>query len=298
MRGVLATAHFREIGMGVCRDTPAGERCVLVPIDESVRANLVSMLHHTYEQLEGDRDEYELTQKYAGKEKLTLRTSSPVADRAKDLYSAKNIPTDSHSLDRPSDIAYYFAVFRYASGQRVLGVRRAAQFKGMLTARNRLVRMIDETLRVVDDPVFRLDLDFDYLVEEQQILILRPSGFEYTASIEAYVEQAVAANIEDLGRTLPFVDFASLEPFVRSHKRAARMVAALRSRADLGNISKSKLRRVCKDNGVVVQQKAGKLVPALGHEDSFLKILDRRRYTVSLIDNEDERYEAENRRGI
>jgi len=287
--------EIKSIEMGVCKDTENEEGCFLVPIDDSVRLSLVSMLHDTYDQLEGDREEYELTQKYGAKGNLVLSTSNPASAAALELYAVTNLPTNPYALDSPEDVVYYFAFFRTAEGSKVLGVRRATQFKSILKARNRLLQMIDETLRSVDEPIFRLDVDFDYLIEPEQILILRPSGFEYTAGIEEYVAQAILANIADLGAILPFVDFEALIPFVQSHKRAARTIAALRSRADLAAISRSRLRAACKVNNVEVRQRAGKLLPLAGNENLFLQVLDRRLYTSNLIDNQSERYEAANR---
>jgi len=298
MTNNISISQFRSIEMGICRESGDAEACVLLPIDVSVRENLVEMLYETYAQLEGEKEEYELTQKYSSKEKLRLDSASAVAAKARDLWAAKNLPIDPRALDHPSDILYYFSIFRYRSGGKVLGVRRATQFKGILRARNRLVRMIDDTLHVLDDQVFRLDLDFDYLVEADQVLIVRPVGFEYTAGVESFAEEAIGLNLDDLGRTLTFIDFEPLAPFVLSHKRAARLVAALRSRSDLEHISKSKLAKVCRDNGVIVRQRAGKLVPEVGHEEGFLQILDRRRYNITLVASTVERYEAQNRRAV
>jgi len=298
MNSRIRSASLKNVEMGVCKDMPEGERCFLIPIDDSVRDNLESMLWTTYDQLEGQREDYELTQKYAAKENLVIRSSSPLSQRGRELYETTNIQTNSRALDDPSSVLYYFAFFRYRGGDKVLGVRRAAQFKVVLSARNRLVRMVDETLRVVDDPVFRLDLDFDYLVEPEEISIIRASGFEYTVSMAGYVEEAIESNIEELGRTIPFIDFESLTPFVQSHKRAARVVAALRSREDLARISKRKLVKMCRENNINLVNRRGVLSPAAGHEDSLLKLLDRRRYVISLIEDEYERYEAENRRTV
>jgi hypothetical protein len=74
-----------------------------------------------------------------------------------------------------------------------------------------------------------------------------------------------------------------------------RLVAAIKSRPDLVNISKRCLRSECRQAGLKIEQKDGKLVPAEGSEMGFLMLLDRRRYTVTLIERTPETYEAPSR---
>ena len=74
-----------------------------------------------------------------------------------------------------------------------------------------------------------------------------------------------------------------------------RLVAAIKSRADLTSISKKHLSSECKKSGIKVTQKDGKLLPAEGSEMAFLNMLDRRRYTVTLISKTPETYEAPSR---
>jgi len=101
-----------------------------------------------------------------------------------------------------------------------------------------------------------------------------------------------------MGVSLPTFGFDSIALFVAGHKRAARIVAALRARDDLASTSATNFRRECVRSGVSVQMIDGRLCPEDGHELAFLQMLDRRRYAISLISGVWEQYEASSRKGV
>jgi hypothetical protein len=72
--------------------------------------------------------------------------------------------------------------FRDNLGRKVIGVRQATQFKGAFKAH--FMSVIDDTLRMVPDRVFKLDNQFDFLITAQHVYILHPAGFERVAEIE------------------------------------------------------------------------------------------------------------------
>jgi hypothetical protein len=134
------------------------------------------------------------------------------------------------------------------------------------------------TFRAVDDHVFKLDRDFDLVIFDGNVLINRVAAFELLAEIDEEVQAAAVENAQQqLEQTLPFVEFGGISAYVGEHRRAARVVAALRVRDDLGETSVKNLKRECKRSGVRVREEDGKLVREPGYEMPFLQMLDRRR---------------------
>lgn len=301
MSGQFDFDDISSVEFGVCIDTDEGTEHKLVPINNNVKQALKDMLSSTVTQLSGegslsDINVYEPSEKYASKELVRTPLTDEMNSSLKGIYDATNIPTDPTSLANPEIIVYYFAIFHDNQGNKLLAIKRALQFRGIVKAGNIILRMIDETLDIVEDNVFKLDKDFDYFICDDAIYILRPSAFEYTADIELYVLQKASDNALDLATTISFLDCENLSKYVKGHKRAARLLASVRTRSDLDKTSPKKLKKACKDNDIELVTKNGKIAPAPGHEMGFLQMLDRRRYTLSLTDDGNELYEATGRR--
>ena len=285
----------------VCYDTTDGEVYWQIPVDAEVQGALGDMLRKTVEALDpaGDAmDAYEPAQKYSSEERLVASNGEPHMDKLRALHALQNIQTNAGVIRETQRLAFYFAVFRDAQSRKIVAVRRATQFKGVVKARNRLISLVDDTLKLVADDVFKLDNDFDYLVFHDKTWILRPTGFEYTAALEEAISAQAAAITEELSKSVPCVDFARLIEFVGGHKRAARLISSLRTRSDLHLTSIKMLKKGCKSNGIEFETKGGKVYPKEGSEMAFLELLDRRRYTVELIEEQEEFYVAPNRRNV
>jgi hypothetical protein len=283
----------------VCLDADGGEQFWQVPVDGDVQEALQEMLGSTVIQLQLDSDvpQFEPGEKYAAIEPSVVPLDAEYMEKVRSIYEADHFDTNADALSEVSELAFYFAAFHDNEGRKLLGIRRASQFKGIVHARNRLVSVIDDTLKLIDRNVFRLDQDFDYLVSETTVLILRPSGFEYTAAVEGAMSEHASEMLESLNNTVACVDFASLQDFVASHRRAARLVASLHARADIDQTSPKLLKRGCKANQIGFTVTDARICPQEGSEMAFLEYLDRRRYPVNLIDEEQEYYVAASRRG-
>jgi Kiwa protein KwaB-like len=145
---------------------------------------------------------------------------------------------DTGALADPKKIVYYFGVFRDNRGRKLTGVRQATQFKGAF--KGRFLSVIDDTLRIVTDRVFKLDDQFDFLITAQYVYILHPAGFERIADIEEFASAKAYERTLALGATVKFIDFGGLADYVAKHKRGARLVAALNGRNDLHTIKRAK----------------------------------------------------------
>lgn len=288
--------HIQTVEFGVCMGSEDGESYRIVPADQSVQSALIEMLRATMSQLfnaEERIDDFSPAGKYSSTERLKLSLDSDLVTKHKAVFESENLQTDTHGLADPGKIISYFAVFRDNAGSKLMGFRRAAQFKGVV--KKNLITLLNDTLKIVEDHLFKLDNDFDFVIYDNQILIWRPSGFIFTAGMDEHIAASAAKNVNEVAKAVTFVDFTSLKGFVSKHKLSMRLIAAIRSRDDLAAISKRRLKAECKEAGLKVSDVKGMLSPQEGSEYGFLMLLDRRRYTVTLIEKKPETYEAPSR---
>lgn len=272
---------------------------VQVPVDENVQAALVEMAHETQSAMLNETAnprQYEPSEKYAAKEHLTLSLDDDLVAELKTLHNAVNLAEDAGAFDQITDCFAYFTKLTDNNGNRITAVRRSTQFKTLIKKRNKLIRWADNTLEVLDDTIFKLDNDFDFLIHNDVIYILRPSGLEFTAQLQGAVMAAVPDNVAAIAEEIEFVDFDSISAYAQSHPRAARYIASIKSQSGAHNVNKNKLSSYCQSTNVVVTEVDEKIHVDDSQVLAFLEILDRRRYQIDLVeDAEPEIYRAPSR---
>jgi hypothetical protein len=292
----LAQVQVTEFGVG--REGDSGQSFFAVPVDAEVQQALREMAAETWRRMtdgDGEPAPYEPSEKHAATEYLYLPLTDDMAEAVRNLHQVTNLAIDSSALAEPGDVFAYFGRFTDMKGRRLTALRRATQFKGVLKSKNRLVRMIDDTLKIIEDTVFRLDNDFDVLVDSSNVHILRPSGFEFAGKLQQAILDAVPENVKAIRKDIAFVNFDGIEAYAAGHPRAARYLASIRGQAETKNIDKGLLKRACKQTGVEVSELKGKIFVSGGHELGFLEVLDRRRYELELVKGQPERFKAASR---
>jgi hypothetical protein len=295
----LDNVSVTEFGVG--RDDGNGQTFVAVPVGADVQAALREMVQATWNAMQEDNGEpakYEPAEKHGSTEYLYLPLNDDLAAPIRALHESTQLDIDAEALSDPADVFCYFARLIDTKGRRLTALRRATQFKGVLRSKNRLVRMLDDTLRIIEDTVFKLDNDFDLLTDGANLHILRPSGFEFAGQLQQAILDAVPENINAIRKDLAFVEFDGIEAYAATHPRAARYLASILSLDETASIDKSLLKKLCKQTGVELSESKGKLKIADGHEMGFLEVLDRRRYEISLVKDSAERYRAASRKKI
>jgi hypothetical protein len=293
----LGNVTVTEFGVG--RDDGDGQTFVAVPVDADVQGALHEMVQATWDAMQKDEDglaKYEPSEKHGSTEYLYLPLADEMTSSVRELHEATNLDIDGGALDEPADVFCYFARLTDKRKRRLTALRRASQFKGVL--KKHLIRFVSDSLKLIDDDVFKLDSDFDLLVDSANVHILRPSGFEFAGKLQQAILEAVPENIKAIRKDLAFVDFDGIEAYAGKHPRAARYLASIRGQEETRNIDKSLLKKLCKQTGVDVAEAKGKVIVTDGHEMAFLEVLDRRRYEVSLVKEKPERYRAASRRKI
>jgi hypothetical protein len=293
----IQNVKVTEFGVG--RDDGDGETFVAVPVDADVQAALREMVQATWDAMQRDEDgpaKYEPSEKHGSTEYLYLPLGDGMASSVRDLHEAANLDIEATALDDASDVFCYFARLTDKKKRHLTALRRATQFKGVL--KKRLIRFVTDSLRLIEDRVFKLDSDFDLLVDSANVHVLRPSGFEFAGKLQQAILDAVPANIKAIRKDLTFVVFDGIEEYAAKHPRAARYLASIRGQDETKSVDRAALKSLCKRTGVEVTESKGKVAVSAGHEMGFLEVLDRRRYEVSLVKEKPERYRAASRRKI
>lgn len=284
---------------GVGRDQGNRQTFVSMPVDADVQEALREIVSATWQAMQkdtGDPPRYEPSEKHGSTEYLQLPLNDDLAAPIRELHEAVNLPLDADALADPDTVFCYFARMTDKKGCRLTALRRATQFKGVL--KSRLLRFVTDSLKLIEDRVFKLDSDFDLLVDAQNVHILRPSGFEFSGQLQEAILKAVPKNVAAIQKDLAFVDFAAVQDYAGAHPRAARYLASIRAQKETKNIDRSALKKLCKDTGVEVWESKGKLIVDSGHIMGFLEVLDRRRYELELVKGSPERFRAASRRKI
>lgn len=278
-------SNVSSVEFGVGRDERSERLFYCIPIDKGVSGALKEMSEATRDALNkhsASKARYEPAEKHAGVEYLTVPLRDKLADSLRDLQTANNLPLRKDALKNPDLIFCYFARFTDRNGKRLTALRRAMQFKGILRTRG-LIRFDTDALKLVEDNVFKLDSDFDLLIDNKSIHILRPASFEFAGQLQEAVMSAVPINVAKLRKDMGFVRFASIETYARMHPRAARYVASICSMKEAKNIDKDLLLSLCKRSGIRVTEADGQLSVDDEYVIDFLDVLDRRRYEVALV---------------
>ena len=288
-----------EFGIG-CGNEDDNFTIVFVPVDGGVQSALREMVEATWQAMQQHTEEparYEPSEKHASKEYLYLLVNDPMVKLLLDLHEAANLPINA-ALDDPSAISFYFARLTDNQGRRLTAIRRAVQYKGLLNKKNRLIRLADDTLELVSDTVFKLDNDFDLLIDSEHLHILRPRSFEIIAQLRQVILEAVPRNIQEIQQQLPFVNLSRVEDYASNHPRAAQYLASICAQGWATNIDKDKLKSLCENTDVGIEEANGCIAVTDGHVLSFLEVLDRRRYEIELVRDTPERFRAASRSQI
>ncbi len=284
----LTNVKLTEFGVGV-----------YVPVDAGVQAALREMAADTWSSMQEESDDpprYEPSEKHAGEEYVYLPLDDELSAPLKALHQAVNLVPNANVLADPGSVFCYFARLTDRKGRHLTALRRATQFKGVL--KNRLIRLANDALKIIEDKVFKLDTDFDLLIDEANVHILRPSGFEFVGQLQSAVLEAVPQNIKLIQKDIGFVDFDGIAAYAARHPRAARYLASIRGQKESKNIDKRKLKELCNATGVEIHEVSGKVVVDDDHVMGFLEVLDRRRYEIELVKDAPERYRAASRQPL
>lgn len=268
-----------------------------VPIDLSVSHSLKEMVRGTVKAMQEVAESpspYEPSQRYSPLEHLSIHLDDPMAVHFVDLSKVTAFePGGAAVLREPRLVFCYVGRFIDQNHRTLFGVRRATSFKGVLKKKHLVLPLVSDELRMVEDHLFRLDVDFDVLIDDQQVCILHTVGFEAIGKLHDVIKNAAVGNIQTLQNNLPFIRIAEVDTS-NIKLTVARQLSSVSQQPSRG-ITLSSLRKACDDNGVAYSVVGGKLEFGNDSVSDLLDILDRRLYVDNLVPGAPMRYRASNR---
>ena len=288
-------AKFNVFGVG--KGNKKNPTFLNVRINANVQSTLQDLTRNTWEAMQRDSDvplEYSPAELYPSTRHVIVGIDDYEVASLKDLHSATNIPTCNDLLQDAHRNHCYFARFKDKQGRYLTALRRTSQFKGSLSEKHILLRYISDTLTIERDNLFKLENDFDFLIDSRHIHIWRPQGFVTLGNLNQEILDAVPLNVAKIQQSIPFVDMESIQEFASTNLNAAKRLKSVCSQ-QLDGIVREKLISECCSAEVKLTQVNGMLLVGDGHEFDFLDVLDRRRFSVSLIEGATEKFRATGR---
>ena len=270
---------------------------IWVPVDIEVQSVLRGMLHKTWQNMASFQEgpaKFEPSENYSGPTYLFVSLDDILAERFREFYRSDRFRIESKVIEKPDEIFCYFAHFTDEQDRRLIAIRRAQQFTIVHRQRQYFV-FLSDALHIVKDPMFKLDKDFDLLVDSEAVYIWRPRAFEVLGDLKEKVLSAVPENIRAISTKLPYVDFENIEAYALKRPLAARYLASIRSH-ELARIDRHELEKYCEETNVEFDRFNGKMSVEEGRILDFLRVLDRRRYRVPFVLGEQEIYNASGRK--
>ena len=289
----------RTVEFGVVRRRSADAEFAFVPTGDDVQVTLTSMATRTVDALRQRSDtraQFDAAEKHANTEYLIAPIDDEIAAPLRDLHLAENLDADSHVLDDMSSVSAYFARVTDSSARKITAVRRANQFKGVKS--RRMMRVVDDSLQMVNQPIFQLNDDFDVIVDDEAVHILHPSGFRALAQVEEAVRNAVGRNIASISNNIPYIEWSPVQEYAETHPRAAGLLSSIRTHRFAENIDQGLLLALCRGTRVGTSFVNGSVVVTSKDIMGFLEVLDRRRYEIGLVRAAPEQFRAASRQRL
>ena len=266
-----------------------------VPVDKNVQSALHEMVVATWQAMQrgpSEAKKYSPAEKHESTEYLYLETINILCKRLINLHECNNLVTNTSVVNDPSQISCYFVRLTDKSNNSITAMRRASQFKANI--KKKLIRLFRDSLEIVEDKFFRLDNDFDILIDAENIHIWRPTAFEFLGGLQQAILDAVPKNIEIIKKHLTFVELKSIEDYAKKHPRAAKYLTSIQEQK-LSGITHATLEEYCKKANVKISVNGDQINIDEKNIMSFLQVLDRRRYQVELVPNDLENFIASSR---
>lgn len=256
-----------------------------VPTDAATKNTLKTVLGSTieaFERLDGDWRAHDISEDYGKRRRVFAARNTDYLSDLSAIFDEGDLDDLSNAHQHIHDIDYYYSIFFDSDGRKAIGIKKGMQLKGVLGARNRLVRLADDTLQLIEDDVLKLDPEFDAIITRSHILMLKVRAVEYMANIVEHVANAAAHKVQQIHDTIGFLDLSRIQSDIAKRPQMARMAASIVSRNDLAEIKRDRVEEIAAYQGLVFKEVNGRLQCRREDEAKLLEILDSRRYHLDL----------------
>lgn len=272
-------------------------------VDASVQTCLKAMLGDTVirfaEITHEEIPTYELAEKYSTEELVKASVLGDEYANLQKIFDLEGVAQSTNIVMDISRVSYYIYKVVDRQNRRLVAVKKAHQFKGLASAHGRLVSWLNDSLTIIEKPVFKLDRDFDLVITATEVFALRPNTLAFVAEVSEAATAAAGERLNAIGASVSFLALDRLKIYVASHKRGAHLVSAISGRDDLARLSKDKMSAACAELGIQLEATMnGSLGPMPGHEIALLELLDNRRYVTSLTEDAPKSFIAASRRQV
>ena len=292
----IENVEATEFGVG--RQIGSDRSFVVVPVVRAVQETLQDIVTATCQKMERNPEPpltFDPAEKYASEEYLTLPIDNDLALPLRTLHQTSNLPITNDALTWITKSFCYFARFWDNQSRQLTTIRRAAQFKGALNKQNRILSLGTDALRIMEDPIFQLNADFDVVVDSELVHIIHPTSFKLLGQIEEAIAEAVPRNVEAISRAASYVDWSNIEEYAVGHSRAASLLASIRTQGYAANLDEAALVALCVGTGVDLDTFGEQIAVPEEQILPFLEVIDRRRYEIGLVPRTPEQYRASSR---
>ncbi len=299
---LFSTKDIDVTEFGIAKTGKENDFLYFIPTDSDTQNSLVEVLAATEAAFEKNVDDvtsYAPSQKYGPSEYLKISINDTVVVKLKEIYESENIVSDANQINDVGSLIYYFVKFTTKDNNKIFAFRKASFFKGLhnktILKWTKDIANGNDGLGLLQDKVFKLDHDFDFVIIDNTIYIYHPSSFEYISHAESKIKELVPEKSKEIEREISFLDMSTVATYAGTHIRSARLIASIASRSDLDEIKKVNFESYCKTANIELEKNNGKFRPKEKFEESFLKILDKRILEINLT-GEPELFEAPNRK--
>lgn len=273
-----------------------------VPTDTRLKAALKEMITGTVAALnaaQGDWQPNDIFEDYGQRRRVFCNRDKEYMAVFSALFDAGALDDLTNLPDHVNDIEYYFADITDNQNRRMVGMRKATQFKGTVKAKNRLVRMTNDTLSIIEDTVFKLDNEFDVLITDANVYILNDTQMQQIAHITSRVAATAKDKIQTVEDTITFLDLSRIKEKIEKHPRVARYAVSIAQNPLIANFQRAKIESLAQQHGIVFKElENGKLQCCVQDEAKLMELLDARRYHLDLADNGGDPYRATGRQKV
>lgn len=257
-----------------------------VPTDGPIKNALKDVLGTTiasFEQLDRDWEPHDISEDYGDRRRVYAPRGTDYLTDLAAIFDAGDLDDLANAHQHVQDIDHYFGVFHDNQGRKAVGIKKGTQLKGTLGARNKLMRLGgDDTLKMIEDDVLKLDREFDAIITDAHVYMLKVRSVEYLANIVEHVAGAAAHKVQQIHDTVAFLDFSRIQADIAKHPKMARMAASIAARNDLEQIRQDRVEESAAHHGLVLKNVDGRLQCRRQDEAKLLEILDARRYQLDL----------------
>ena len=267
-----------------------------IAVSADVQDTLIQMIEDTQFELGRDIKEYSPSEKYNSEDKLQIGLHNEYCQNIQEIYNNNNINIDNQQIiDNPEDIIYYFCRLTDNNNENLLAIKKATYFKAVTAQHAWYIQIIHDALEVFSGNLFKLDKSFDILVYDNTVYINKYLVFEGIAGLSETVKLASINNIRVIEQNAPLIVFSEeAKTYIQNHIMAARLVASIKSSRRLENLSLNEVVTECQKQNITINVQNGQVIFDANDTMNFLKLIDRRLFTINLT-GEEEKYEAKSR---